>query len=173
MDPQTPTTSNVGTDQNTNNAAQIQQLYDMIVQLQAAQNQKAYKLDKPAMYDGTRGTIQGFLTQCRAYLLHYQVQFSTEAEKVLFAASRLEKDALAWFEPTMRDYLDNRNNPSAQKKDTQEIFAKYRKFEEALKGTFGDPDEERTAERKLMQLKQRGSASKYAAKFQQITTHLT
>jgi hypothetical protein len=38
-------------------------------------------------------------------------------------------------------------------------------FERELVKTFGDPDEKKTAERKLTGLKQIGSAANYAAEF--------
>ncbi|TPX14387.1 uncharacterized protein E0L32_012459, partial [Thyridium curvatum] len=45
-------------------------------------------------------------------------------------------------------------------------------FEKAIKAAFGDPDEERTAERQLMALRQTGSASSYAVKFRQVSSSL-
>ncbi|KAK2734838.1 hypothetical protein CKAH01_18966 [Colletotrichum kahawae] len=128
------------------------------------------KYPEPEPFDGTAGLLQGFLTRTRAYLRYYDNSFPTEADKVHYAASFLRKDALAWFEPTMRDHLENTHND--QDEDTQAIFKKYEEFEKRLKNTFGNPDEERITERKLMNLTQKGSASKYASEFRQITSKL-
>lgn len=152
----------------------IQQLEAMIGQLQAGQAHgtaaSPLKLDKPGPFDGKKDALRGFLTQMRAYMRHNDHLFNGDHEKVLFAANRLEGNALAWFEPTLRDYLEN---PVAeQDTTTEDIFASYATFEESLKGAFGDPDEERIAERQLGSLRQKGSVSDYAVKFRQISSHL-
>lgn len=183
MAPSTPTGSNVGQQATGPTAAQvnerIRQLEQMIHTLQQAQPTTSavapaimgvYKMDKPAIYKGEKGTLQAFLTQCKAYFAHYHAQFTNEADKVAFAGHRLEGDALAWYEPILRDLLDN--SAAIQDKRTKEVFSSFMRFEEALKDAFGDPDEDRTSERQLMQLRQTRSASEYAAKFRQISTHL-
>ncbi|KAJ5495610.1 hypothetical protein N7539_000726 [Penicillium diatomitis] len=55
---------------------------------------------------------------------------------------------------------------------TKEIFVSYTVFKKKLEQTFGDIDAARTAERRLNRLRQTGSASVYAAEFQQIISHL-
>ncbi|KAI1855990.1 uncharacterized protein JN550_013917, partial [Neoarthrinium moseri] len=127
-----------------------------------------YKLAPPQSYSGKDGGIQGFLTQARAYLRFYSGTIITEPDKILCVAGFLKEDALDWFEPTMRDYLNN--SEDRQEDDTQKVFSDYGEFERRLRATFGNPDEVRTAERRLMQLKQRGSAAKYASEFKQIAS---
>ena len=56
--------------------------------------------------------------------------------------------------------------------DIRSIFQSLTKFKETLKSTFRDPDKERTAERQIRTLRQRGSASEYAAQFRQILSRL-
>lgn len=172
MAPQTPVSSNVGTPgpTNTQMVEQIAQLQQQIMQLHAAQQSRSYKMEKPTAFNGTKGTLQGFLTQCRAYFLHYQHQFTNEIDKVVFAGHRLEGDALAWYEPMLRDLLGNKEGD--QDDNTKKLFKKFVKFEEAIKDAFGDPDEERTAERQLALHRQIRSTSEYAAKFKQIATQL-
>ena len=107
MASQTPSSSSVSRNGPTTQEQmieQIQLLQQEVIRLQAVQQSKVYKIDKPGPYTGTKGTLQGFLTQCRAYLQHYAYQFASEAEKVVFVGHRLEGDALTWFEPTLRDY---------------------------------------------------------------------
>ncbi|KAM4066790.1 retrotransposon gag protein [Hirsutella rhossiliensis] len=49
---------------------------------------------------------------------------------------------------------------------------RFQGFEEAITKVFGTTDEEREAEQKLRELRQRISASDYAAKFRQVTSKL-
>lgn len=155
---------------------EIRRLHQQVADLQAQRASPApaatgvYKMEKPAVYKGDRGTLQPFLTQCKAYFLHYRTQFTKEADKVAFAGHRLEGDALAWFEPVQRDFLEN--SEIMQDERTTELFRHFSNFEGSLKDAFGDPDEDRTAERQLLLLKQHRSASEYAAKFRQLSTHL-
>jgi len=48
------------------------------------------------------------------------------------------------------------------------MFGDFDVFAKNLRDTFGNPDELRTAERQLMQLKQRGSTGTYVADFKRI-----
>ncbi|KAK7433421.1 hypothetical protein Landi51_13952, partial [Colletotrichum acutatum] len=178
------TISNNSTAQTARAAAPtIQQLHDMILELKNENEQlhaqlmaprppsvPRAKYPEPEPYDGSPDALQGFLTRTRAYLRYYETSFITEADKVHYAASFLRKDALAWFEPSMRDHLENERR--LQENDTRKIFDSYAEFEKRLKETFGNPDEERIAERKLATLAQKGSASKYASEFRQITSKL-
>ncbi|XP_044718681.1 retrotransposon gag protein [Hirsutella rhossiliensis] len=70
----------------------------------------------------------------------------------------------------MRDFLDNQ--PARRDNETDEVFASFQGFEEAITKVFGTTDEEREAEQKLRELRQRISASDYAAKFRQVTSKL-
>ncbi|KAM4065852.1 retrotransposon gag protein [Hirsutella rhossiliensis] len=68
------------------------------------------------------------------------------------------------------DFLDNQ--PARRDNETDEVFASFQGFEEAITKVFGTTDEEREAEQKLRELRQRISASDYAAKFRQVTSKL-
>jgi hypothetical protein len=174
MAPQTPTASQVAqtkADPIKEMGDQIGQLQQEIMRLHTLQQAKAFKMDKPGPYKGDKGTLQGFLTQCRAYFRHNHLQFETHHDKIIFTGHRLEGNALAWFEPTLRDYLEN--DEKDWDDNTKKIFKTFDHFEQALKDAFGDPDEDRTAERQLMQLRQTGSTSTYAAHFKQLTTHIS
>lgn len=46
-----------------------------------------------------------------------------EANKVIFVGYYLKKDALAWFKPSLRDYLDNSNATYNDK--TKKLFANF------------------------------------------------
>jgi hypothetical protein len=129
-----------------------------------------FKYPEPSPYDGTNSTLRGFLTQMRAYLTFHSRDMPMEADKVMCAAAFLRGNAHDWFEPIQRDYLTHA--AAKQEVETTKIFGSYNKFEKKIKGAFGDPDEERTTKQQLRNLKQRASASDYATKFQQISSHL-
>ena len=78
-------------------AEQIAQLQQQISQLHQAKHHKdmVFKMEKPTAFNGTKDTLRGFITQCRAYFLHHNAQFTNEIDKVVFAGHRLEGDALA------------------------------------------------------------------------------
>ena len=113
-------------------------------QLTALTTKAAAKAVKPTIpsYDGSKGTFCGFLTQLRAFHLFYAHELPTDQDKVLYASNCLKGDALSWFEPTLRDYLENNGQPNKMDDDTRSIFQSLAKFEETLKSTFGDPDKE-------------------------------
>ncbi|QLI66783.1 uncharacterized protein G6M90_00g034210 [Metarhizium brunneum] len=84
--------------------------------------------------------LQGFLTQLRAYHRFYPNKLTDVQVKVLHAGGYMTGTALAWFEPIMRDYLTNAGDD--QEDEIKEIFADYKKFEKAIKKTFGSTDED-------------------------------
>ncbi|KAK4107898.1 hypothetical protein N656DRAFT_679654, partial [Canariomyces notabilis] len=65
------------------------------------------KLEAPPKYNGSKDELAGWLVQMQAYLTYYVDRFPNEAAKVAFAAHRLEGKALRWFEPTLKDFLEN------------------------------------------------------------------
>jgi hypothetical protein len=157
----------------TTGATSVEALKELVLQLQmqleATQRQKV-KIALPKAFGGKKEELRGFATSIRAYFLYYPNQFDTEDSQVMFASSRLEGDALAWFEPILRDKIENA--PRYWKDATKAAFKSFDGFEDALKEAFGDPDETQSAERQLHQLKQKGPASDYAAKFRQVAAHL-
>lgn len=151
--------------------AENRQLQERVTEQTNRTNKNSIKYPLPTPFDGTTDTLQGFFTGARAYLHFNKDNFDSDANKVAYAASLLKGDAFAWFEPILRDYLDHKKEEN-RKAETNRIFDNYDNFEKCLRGTFGNPDEERTAERKLVRLTQTKSASKYASKFRQITARL-
>ena len=89
---------------------------------------------------------------------------------MILIASFLKEDALTWFEPIMRDFIEN--DKEDWDEDIKKFCEDYNEFEQALKEAFGNPDEEREAERRLQNLRQTKAASTYAAKFRQLTSKL-
>ncbi|RYP29367.1 hypothetical protein DL766_005424 [Monosporascus sp. MC13-8B] len=72
------------------------------------------------------------------------------ADRILAVATFLTGDALDWFEPVMRNYLEN--SKADQEKNTKTLFFNYVNFEEKLKANFENPDKERTAAQQILRL---------------------
>ncbi|KID64679.1 uncharacterized protein G6M90_00g111990 [Metarhizium brunneum] len=90
--------------------------------------------------------------------------------KVLHAGGYITGVALAWFKPIIRDYLNKEKDD--RKEETNTIFKSYNKFEKAIKKAFGTVDEARATKYYINGLKQKGSASDYAARFRQLASQL-
>lgn len=162
---------------NTTNPAQLvgqmrQQIEALTAQVQSMQAGNVGtltlpKFPKPDPFDGTKGDVRTFLTQAKAYL-RVNTTITNPAAQILTIGNLLTGKAMEWWEPTLRDYLDH----ETPEDETARIFARYTHFEELLNTTFGDPDEVRTATRKLKALKQTGSAQHYAREFRRIATRI-
>lgn len=122
-----------------------------------------HKPKKPRPYNG-KGSPQGFLIQARVYLR--QLHLEDETDRILEIVTCLEGEALEWFEPTVKDFLENAEDD--REKTTRELFASYANFEERLKDNFDNPDKERAAAQQLMNIRQKGPASKYAVEFRNL-----
>ncbi|EHA53442.1 hypothetical protein MGG_16984, partial [Pyricularia oryzae 70-15] len=115
--------------------------------------------------------LQKFFIKTRAYFYFNEDNFDNDANKITYAASFLKGDAFAWFEPTLRNYLDY-NKEKNRKIKINRIFDNYNNFEKYFRGIFGNPNEKRTVKRKLMGFTQTKSVFKYTSKFRQITAKL-
>ena len=78
--------------------------------------------------------------QCKIYFTLREIDFETEADKVLFAAGLMRKMAADWAEPIVRDYLDHAIGE--QQAETQITFDDFKAFKQKLVHMFGDPGEE-------------------------------
>src|SRR5690242_8891801 len=109
-------------------AAMIMQLKQELDQLKAANSPSAggyaakIKAPRPEAYDGNREGLQAFITQCDAYLSVNDKAFEYECDRVLCVAGMLKGRAAEWFEPTLRDFLDNRHARAKRRPETLAIF---------------------------------------------------
>ncbi len=125
------------------------------------------KVGRPPRFDRTRREeLQGFITQLRSYFQFHLNEFSAKYEKVLFAATYLEGQALEWFEPTQREFLEKGLTKQSPKTNT--IFTAFASFEDALVKVFGVHNKRARAEQDLNNLRQTKSAIEYASRFQQL-----
>ena len=127
---------------------------------------KQIKIPPPDAFKGERNTLSAFLTQLDLYIRFNDSQFQRDADKVFFASMYLRGDAFDWFEPIVKDQMQN--TKSEREDQTNEIFSDFSKFKEEIKVVFGAIDEQRTAEREIFHLRQKGAAATYAAAFQAL-----
>ena len=122
------------------------------------------KIPPPDKFLGERKMLSPFLSQLDTYIWLNRSIFKKESDKVLFASAHLRSDALNWFEPTLHDYMKNKKSDHNDK--TNEIFSNLEEFKKQIRIVFGTVDQERTAERKICNIVQKGAAATYAANFQ-------
>ena len=96
--------------------------------------------------------------------------FRKEADKVLYASFYLRFNALNWFEPTLWDYMENEKKDRDDK--TNKIFASLEEFKKQIRIVFETIDQERTAEREICNIVQKGAAATYAANFQRHAAYM-
>ncbi|SPO02439.1 uncharacterized protein DNG_05112 [Cephalotrichum gorgonifer] len=106
--------------------------------LEAHLSKPVAKFPGPEKFDGTRGKLRPFLTHMRAYHDNYHIYKARK--KIITTAGFLTGDAAVWFEPTLRSYYKEKSEEWEE--EIKEIFTSYSKFKEAIKGAFGDPDED-------------------------------
>ena len=125
------------------------------------------KVQKPDVFSGDRSKLRVFLTQAELYIGFNLDKFSGEQEKILWASTYFRGGAFDWIDTYVRDFIDHKDDPENRETNTNAIFLSWNSFKAELNRMYGDIDAIRTAERKLNSLKQTGSATDYAAKFQQ------
>jgi hypothetical protein len=124
---------------------------------------------RPSPFSGERGGVQTFLTQARAYI-YASEKIKSPEDKILSISGMLMGAAAEWWEPILRDHVTNSDDN--RKESTKVMFSKYSNFESALRNTFGNPDEQRNAVRRMMDLRQKGSAGFYAIEFQRLASKM-
>jgi hypothetical protein len=127
--------------------------------------QESLKVALPDKYHGDRKELETFLLQLGMYYRFNPDKFATTDAMSLWASSYLRGEALKWIEPFLSDYFENSINPGKMMATTMVIFGSFEGFRREIRRVFGDIDVVRTAERKLLALRQTGSAINYATEF--------
>lgn len=117
------------------------------------------KLNKPDEFKGERKLLPTFLFQMELKFLAEPSNFTNDATKVVYAISYLKGPAYQWVIPHQREGL-------------LLAFPTYSTFQRKLKQAFGDVNEQATAERELLALRQRGPCSYYTTEFLRISSSL-
>lgn len=90
----------------------------------------------------------------------------------MWTVTLLKGPAFDWMEAHVTDYMENKGQKGKLVEDdmfdeTLTIFKTWDGFKRRISRVFGDIDQERTSERFIQNLRQRGSAATYTAEFQQ------
>ena len=120
-------------------------------------------------FHGHRDKLSAFLIQLKMVFKLKPTKYANNEDKVMFAAMHLKGPAFSWFEPTMKDWVDNSGTPD---RDTQLCFSRFAEFENRIKKVFGTVLESRAAARAIYNIKQKGSAASYFSEFHQVATKL-
>jgi hypothetical protein len=113
----------------------------------AGTDHASLNINAPDTYHGDRKKPRAFLAQVDMYIRFNTQKLGTAESKVMFAATYLRDAAFDWFEPYLKDQLEN--HLDKRKADTKIIFASIVNFKESIRKVYGGWDEERTAEREL------------------------
>jgi hypothetical protein len=130
---------------------------------------EALKPPKPAPFLGQAHDVVPFLTRMKGYFRMFPNRLGSAESKILFTAPLIQGTATDWFEPILRDYLENENE-AVRDQETQNIFADWDNFEVALKDNFGVVNEERQAAAEIMTLRQDKSCAAHSARFRQLAS---
>jgi len=120
------------------------------------------------VFKGERKELLPFFAKCHFKFESQPSRFISERSKVLYAGTHLEGPAFTWFQALFRKWSADRpfNLVPEEIKD-------WETFQRSLTQIYGDPNLEATSERKLRRLRQAGSMSDYAAKFESLKQYLS
>ena len=116
-------------------------------------------------FSGDPSELISFLTRLASYFVTHKNEFPNDQARVLFASSCIDGDAYKWFTFYLEEFLFKPSNKRDE--ETNELMTDYGKFQAKLKKVFSPPERARTAVRKIKNLRQTGSATRYAAEFLQ------
>ena len=117
--------------------------------------------NKPEVYDGKdRGLAADFVSKIRLYIAANIHLFTTERDKVFFAASYLRGKAYTWIQPR----LDKEVDP---------VMMNFETFVDSFIRNLGDPDREATMTKKIKLLRQTSSCTTYRTEFDSYAQYLS
>ena len=119
------------------------------------------KVKEPDLFYGDRDKLEGWLAQLNKWFVFNPVP---DGKKVVAASTFLRGGAEGWFRPYLEALDDDGDEEMAR------MVRSYARFKEEIKKIFGISNEVASAERIIQHIKQRTSASEYAAKFKQYST---
>ena len=156
----------------------VRKIADLELQLQASNtpdtatqpvSSKPKKAKLPDEFKGDRTSVNSFLIQLTIYFENRSSEFTNDYDRILFASSFFRDKALSWLRPQLEFYLERLRNPNSV---YVPMFDTYESFVRQLRVTFGDINEQATAERELRMLRQTKSVGFYTSEFQRIASIL-
>ena len=116
----------------------------------------ADKAGKPELFYGDRNKVDTWLNQLYVYFTLHQVP---QNRRTLEATMYLRGDAERWFRDRLLGFVHNQEDPDG-------LFTHFGRFAQEVKRVRGPSNEDFVAERAIQELRQKGPAADYAAKFQ-------
>jgi len=120
------------------------------------------------VFKGERKELLPFLAKCHFKFESQPSRFTSERSKVLYTGTHLEGPAFTWFQALFRKWPADLPSNLAP-----EEIKDWETFQRSLTQIYGDPNLEATSERELRRLRQTGSVSDYAAKFESLKQYLS
>lgn len=116
---------------------------------------KELKVAPPEYFFGNRKKSRNFLLQLQNVFHAQPALFATDANRIAYAVSYLRDSAFEWISPHLES--------------SSAVVATYQAFADAFYAAFSDVDRQRTAERKILSLRQRDrSVSTLVSEFQRL-----
>jgi len=137
--------------------------------LDALRKPREPKASAPEHFRGERSKLNSFITQLNVCFTLEPSRFTTERSKILFAATQFRDKAMNWLRPQLEHYMAFENGST---RSSNLNFTTFDEFAQHLRSTFGDINEEATAERDLRVLRQTSSVAFYTSEFQRIVSVL-
>ena len=141
-----------------NSAQIIIQMQLHIEQLEKQCWQKQLKIEKSDQFNEIKKKLRQWLTQMNVHLNAQSYQLRMKDDRVMLAISYLTEKAVNWIQ----SYI---NKKFHSEKEKNKMFSSYKKFVKKIIAAFELVNSKRKAEYKLEYLKQKKSASNYAAEF--------
>ena len=131
---------------------------------------EAVRVSQPDKFHGDRKNLNAFILQMEIYFSFNDDKFEEDYNsKSLFATSFLRGAALEWIEPFIHDFYEHESTDGSMV-TTKTIYKTWDGFKKEIKRMFGDFNATQIAVRKLLDLRQTGSAINYATEFQRYGT---
>ena len=137
------TSSNAGTSKSNNNnneltpeQTELIALRAQIAAMSAKASAKAVK-PKPPTYDGTKGTLRGFLTKLRSYHLFYAHELPAKLDRILNTSNCLTDNAMDWLNQRYAITWTTLRNPKKWTAKPEQFSGTMPNLKRALKLPLG------------------------------------
>src|SRR6266702_139501 len=110
-------------------------------------------------FDGTRSKLKGFLLQIKFKITQKNIKIATPMDQVVYAGLFLTGRALEWFKPYLTEIQTNGMTTTNQ--EVRYMFLSWEGFASQLTQIYGNMEAAITVKRKLLELTQKGLATKY------------
>ena len=116
------------------------------------------KIEKSDQFNEIKKKLRQWLTQMNVHFSAQFYQLRTENDRIMLAISYLISKTADWIQ----SYI---NKKFHSEKEKNKMFSSYKKFVKKIIAVFESVNSKKEAECKLEHLKQKKSASNYAAEF--------